>query len=99
MRVSICALTIALPILVAVTLGVGQTNPNKNAPAKEAASSQEIGKSYSRLQPEQKRLVDDYVKHYNQTTGTEVVLVNSRTLLAVSSVDPLSTMINSHGRS
>jgi|HubBroStandDraft_2_1064218.scaffolds.fasta_scaffold00816_6 hypothetical protein len=73
MRVSTCALTIALPIFVAVTLGVGQTNPNKNAPAKEGASSQEIGKSYSRLQAEQKRLVDDYVKHYNQTTGSEVV--------------------------
>ena len=77
MKVSPRVLTIALTltIFVAANLGVGQTNSSKNAPkpSKERTSSQDIGKSYSKLQPEQKRLVDDYVSHYNQTTGSKVV--------------------------
>jgi len=75
MRVRTRALTIALNISVAATLAIGQTNPKKKAPEspKPGDSSQEIGKSYSKLRPEQKRLVDDYIRHYNQTTGSKVV--------------------------
>ncbi len=77
MKVDTRAFTIALTIFVAVNLAVGQTQPNsiKKAinPPEQESISQEIGKSYSKLQPEQKRLVDDYIRHYNQTTGSKVV--------------------------
>ena len=77
MRLGIRAFIIVLTVFVAGNLAIGQTqpNPNKKAtnPPKQVSSDQEIGKSYSKLQPEQKRLVDDYVSHYNQTTGSKVV--------------------------
>ncbi len=77
MKISTRALTIPLTLtmFVATTLASGQTNPNKKKTEspKDGNSSPEIGKSYSNLQPEQKRLVDDYVSHYNQTTGSNVV--------------------------
>jgi hypothetical protein len=62
---------------VAAKLAIGHTQPNpkNNAtnPPKQQNGEQESGKSYSKLQPEQKRLVDDYVSHYNQTTGSKIV--------------------------
>jgi hypothetical protein len=66
-----------LTVFVAANLVTGQAQPNSNRkstnPAKDEDSGQEIGKSYSRLRPEQRRLVDDYIGHYNQTTGSKVV--------------------------
>jgi hypothetical protein len=77
MRSGIRALLIVLTIFVAGNLAIGQTQPNpkKKAtnPPKQVSNAQEIGKSYSKLLPEQKRLVDDYVNHYNQTTGSKLV--------------------------
>jgi hypothetical protein len=75
MKVSTRALTVALTIFVATALGMGQPPPQKNASKlpKERTSTQEIGKSYSNLRPEQKRLVDDYIRRYNQTTGSKLV--------------------------
>ncbi|HEX4773198.1 MAG TPA: hypothetical protein VH351_20360 [Bryobacteraceae bacterium] len=35
--------------------------------------SRELGESYSALRPEQKRLVDDLIRHYNATTGSKLV--------------------------
>jgi hypothetical protein len=62
---------------VATKLAIGHTQPNpkNNAtnPPKQQDGGQESGKSYSKLQPEQKRLVDDYVSRYNQTTGSKIV--------------------------
>ena len=62
--------------LVAVELVIAQTQPNQ----KKAATSQkpksetlELGKSYAALRPEQKRLVDDFIRHYNATTGSNLV--------------------------
>ncbi len=76
MRSGIRALTIVLTIFVAGNLATGQTQPSpkKKAtnPPKQVSNAQEIGKSYSKLLPEQKRLVDDYVSHYNQTTGSKL---------------------------
>lgn len=37
------------------------------------SSRQQIGKSYSTLRSEQKRLLNDFVSHYNQTTGSKLV--------------------------
>jgi hypothetical protein len=57
-------------------LVIAQTQPNQ----KETATSQkpksetlELGKSYAVLRPEQKRLIDDYIRHYNATTGSDLV--------------------------
>ncbi len=77
MRLGIRAFIIVLAIFVAGNLALGQTQPNSKKkatnPPKHSGSDQEIGKSYSKLQPEQRRLVDDYISHYNQTTGSKVV--------------------------
>ena len=66
-----------LTVFVGANVVIGQTQPNSKKestnPTKEGDSRQEIGKSYSRLRPEQQRLVDDYVSHYNQTTGSKIV--------------------------
>jgi hypothetical protein len=45
----------------------GTTAASAEKPAKE------FGKSYDTLRPEQKKLVDDYVRRYNQTTGSKIV--------------------------
>ena len=67
-----------LTAFVVVNLLIGQTQANSKrksatSPTNEEDSVQEIGKSYSRLRPEQSRLVDDYINHYNQTTGSKIV--------------------------
>jgi len=42
-------------------------------PREAKGSDQELGKSYETLRVEQKRLVDDFVSRYNQTTGSKLV--------------------------
>lgn len=50
------------------------TSPPKSpATSKQASNSQNIGKSYAQLQPEQKQLVDEFVRRYNATTGGKFV--------------------------
>ena len=62
--------------LISLELVIAQTQPNQ----KEAATSQkpksetlELGKSYAALRPEQKRLIDDFIRNYNSTTGSNLV--------------------------
>jgi len=66
-----------LTMFVATNLAIGQTQPDSKKKAsndsKQASSGEEIGKVYSKLLPEQKRLVDEYVGHYNETTGNKLV--------------------------
>ena len=57
-------------------LAIAQAQPNQNkaAPSKEAKSEAlELGKSYASLRPEQKQLVDDFIRRYNATTGSNLV--------------------------
>ena len=67
------------PILfsfVAMDFFAAQTEPTQKntTPSQEPESSdREIGKSYATLRPEQQRLVDDFVRRYNQATGSELV--------------------------
>jgi hypothetical protein len=49
--------------------GETETTTRQNA----QSSKPEIGKSYATLRPEQKRLVNDFVNHYNQITGSKLV--------------------------
>ncbi len=76
MKANTQAWMIVLVIIGSVNFAIGQTQPNKkktNNQQEEVNSGQEIGKSYSKLQPEQKRLIDDYVSHYIQITGSKIV--------------------------
>ena len=62
--------------LVVVELVIAQTQANqKKAAASPKPSSEtlELGKSYAALRPEQKRLVDEFVRRYNATTGSKLV--------------------------
>jgi hypothetical protein len=68
------------PIIILGMLIATQTSSsqNKKAPAKtdatqERTSTRQFGKSYATLRPEQKRLVDDYVRRYNETTNSKIV--------------------------
>ncbi len=62
--------------LVAVELVIAQTQANQTkagTPQKPKSETLELGKSYAALRPEQKRLVDDFVRRYNATTGSNLV--------------------------
>ena len=63
-------------LLFPLDLVIAQTQPNQNKAAtsqKPKSESLELGKSYAALRPEQKRLIDDFIRHYNATTGSELV--------------------------
>jgi hypothetical protein len=49
-----------------------QMSAKETAPKKQTSSPREFGNSYVTLRPEQKKLVDDYVSHYNQTAGSKI---------------------------
>jgi hypothetical protein len=76
-KLNTCVFMAVATIFGAASLAIGQTQPNsvKNGPEpdRKTNDSQEIGKSYSSLLPEQRRLVDDYIRHYNETTGNKVI--------------------------
>ena len=62
--------------LVAMDLVAAQTRPtqkNTTSSQEPGSSDREIGKSYTALRPKQQRLVDDFVRRYNQVTGSELV--------------------------
>ena len=62
--------------LIAIKSHYAQTKPSDKETGTQQetkSSKEEIGKSYSTLRPEQKRLVNDFVSHYNQTTGSKLV--------------------------
>jgi hypothetical protein len=64
-------------LLVAMELVSAQTQTNQKKAAalqKPKSATLELGKSYAALRPEQKRLVDDYIRHYNATTGSDLVV-------------------------
>ncbi len=57
-------------------LAIAQAQPNQNkASPSEKTESQalELGKDYASLRPEQKQLVDDFIRRYNATTGSNLV--------------------------
>src|SRR5262252_8860048 len=68
---------VALTVLsvVAVRFVAAQTQPSHpQTPTQNPESGErEVGKSYATLRPEQKRLVDDFVKRYNRVTGRDLV--------------------------
>src|SRR6516162_4135866 len=76
MRPPACLIVLILFSLVAMELPGAQTQPSEQkatTPREAKDGDQEIGKSYETLRLEQKRLVDDFVSRYNQTTGSKLV--------------------------
>ncbi len=62
--------------IVALESVIAQTQPNQKKAAtapKPKSETLELGKSYAALRPEQKRLVDEFVRRYNATTGSKLV--------------------------
>jgi hypothetical protein len=43
-----------------------------NVSPNQASETQEFGKSYETLRPMQRQLIDDYVRNYNTTTGSQI---------------------------
>ncbi len=69
-------IVLTLFLLVALDLVVAQTQPTPKKAAKPANSKSEtleLGKSYASLRPEQKQLVDDFIRRYNATTGSKLI--------------------------
>src|SRR6516165_12411303 len=50
-----------------------QTQAKTTTPQKQASSPHAFGESYATLLPGQKRLLDDFVRGYNQTTGSKLI--------------------------
>ena len=48
-----------------------QQLPAQTATQKQNGSPQNFGQSYSTLRPEQRKLVDDFVRRYNEDTGSK----------------------------
>src|SRR6516162_6424747 len=49
-----------------------QTEAKTTTPQKQASSPHAFGESYATLLPEQKRLLDDFVRRYDQTTNSKL---------------------------
>src|SRR5215472_17228738 len=67
---------IALSFVVAGLAGgsaaQGSKSTKATTPQPKATSPHTFGESYGTLLPEQKRLLDDFVRRYNQTTGSKL---------------------------
>src|SRR6516225_6777804 len=71
--VQVIALSLVIIGLVGGSAEQEQKPAKATTPQKQASSRQAFGESYATLLPEQKRLVDDFVRRYNQTTGINIV--------------------------
>jgi len=62
-----------LLLLPSIEIAIAQENNQATPPKKEKSDTLELGKSYANLRPEQKPLVDDFIRRYNATTGSNLV--------------------------
>jgi hypothetical protein len=73
-RVRTLGMNLLVLVLVAGALGQKPTEANKTTtPQTQNTRTREFGTSYATLRPEQKKLVDEYVMHYKQASGSKVV--------------------------
>src|SRR6516162_10190287 len=70
--VRVIALSLVIIGLVGGSAEQEQKPAKATTPQKQASSPQSFGESYATLLPEQKRLVDDFVRRYNQTTDSKL---------------------------
>src|SRR5215469_4304919 len=66
------ALSLVLVGLVGGSAGQEQKPAKATTPQPKASTPRAFGQSYATLLPEQKRLLDDFVRRYNQTTGSKL---------------------------
>ena len=61
--------------LVATELSFPQPQPNQKATTSQKPKSEalQLGRSYAELRPEQVRLIDNFIRSYNATTGSALV--------------------------
>ena len=54
---------------------IAQPQPNQKVTTSQKPKGEtlELGRSYAELRPEQERLVDEFIRRYNATTGSELV--------------------------
>ena len=65
-------LSLVVFVLVAGLSAQKQTQAKASSPQKQTTNPHAFGESYATLLPEQKRLLDDFVRRYNQTTGSKL---------------------------
>ncbi len=69
-RISIVGLSLAM--FSSVAMPAQKQTPAKAAASQNQASSpREFGQSYAALRPEQKKLLEDYIRRYNATAGSK----------------------------
>jgi hypothetical protein len=71
--VRVIALSLVIIGLVGGSTEQEQKPAKATTPQKQANSPQAFGESYATLLPEQKRLLDDFVRRYKQTTGISII--------------------------
>jgi hypothetical protein len=69
--IQVIGLSLAVLALATGTSAQKQTQKTASTPQKQAGTPLEFGKSYATLRPEQKRLLDDYIRRYDATTGNK----------------------------
>jgi len=71
-RVQAISSSLVVLVLAAGLSAQKQTQAKASSPQKQTTSPHAFGESYATLLPEQKRLLDDFVRRYNQTTGSKL---------------------------
>src|SRR6516162_2691922 len=71
-RVQAISSSLVVLVLAAGLSAQKQTQAKASSPQKQTTSPHAFGESYATLLPEQKRLLDDFVRRYNQTTDSKL---------------------------
>ena len=69
--IQVIGLSLAVFLLAAGLSAQKQTPAKPPAPEEQSTSTRAFGQSYATLLPEQKKLLDDFIQRYNETTGSK----------------------------
>jgi hypothetical protein len=69
--IQVIGLSLAIFLLAAGMSAQKQTTAKPTAPEKQSTSQRMFGESYATLLPEQKSLLDDFIRRYNETTASK----------------------------
>jgi hypothetical protein len=76
MKLHTRAILVVLAVTAARGVAFSQKQPEQKkatAAQQQTSNSHQFGESYATLRPEQKQLIEDYVRRYNQATGNKLV--------------------------
>ena len=71
LRIHVIGVSLVSFSLAAAMSAQTQTQAKAAASQKQTSSPREFGQSYATLRPEQKKLLEDYIRRYNATTGSK----------------------------